>query len=63
MRTTFHKVSGDVPTYEVDRGPTTIGTVRKKGGKWVARVWRSGLKREGFPTRQAAASWIRENRA
>lgn len=63
MRTTFHKVSGDVPTYEVDRGPTTIGKVWKDGGKWVARVWGNERQREGFPDRRAAASWIRENRA
>jgi len=63
MRTTFHKVGGDVTTYEVDRGSTTIGTVRKDGAKWIARVWGNGRKRDGFPTRQAAASWIRDNRA
>jgi hypothetical protein len=74
MRTTFHKVSGDVPTYEVDRGSESIGRVWKfeegwsaagwsASVTWSARIYGTDNERHGFPTRQAAASWIRENRA
>ena len=63
MRTTFHKVPGEQPTYAVFRGTAAIGHVHKDDRTWTARVWMNGRRQGGFATRQAAASWIRQNRA